>query len=229
MTLALLDPKALEGFDPVAFQNRRPFPWCAGPVLRPEAWQRLLEVMPGQDQFQPIFGKRRRFGQQSHDRFALEYDTALEVHPLWHELVEELESPIYHEFLAERFRRKRFQLRYHWHFTPRGRSVSPHCDARKKLGSHLFYFNDPERWQPSWGGETWILQDHGRHARRSNPDFDDFDSAESSPAIGNESLLFARRGNSWHGVRPLECPEDEFRRVFIVVIEAPEGLRRWLP
>jgi len=229
VNLALLDAKALEGFDATAFRDRRPYPWCSGPSLRPEAWQRLFEVMPDLDQFQAVFGKTRRFGQQSHDRYALEYAPDLDVHPLWHELVLEFESPIYREFLADRLRRSRFQLRYHWHFTPRGRSVSPHCDARKKLGSHIFYFNDPERWQSSWGGETWILEDHGRHSRRSSPGFEDFDSAESSPAIGNESLLFARRGNSWHGVRPVECPEDELRRVFIVVIEAPDGIRGWLP
>jgi hypothetical protein len=37
--------------------------------------------------------------------------------------------------------------------------------------------------------------------------------------FGNRSLLFARQGNSWHGVREIRCPEDRMRKVFIVVID----------
>ena len=40
-----------------------------------------------------------------------------------------------------------------------GVEVSPHCDSKHKLGSHLFYFNDSSEWDPSWGGETLILED----------------------------------------------------------------------
>jgi hypothetical protein len=40
--------------------------------------------------------------------------------------------------------------------------VSPHCDSPKKLGSHIFYLNTKEDWDPSWGGETLILDDGGR-------------------------------------------------------------------
>ena len=35
----------------------------------------------------------------------------------------------------------------------------------------------------------------------------------------NRSILFGRRGNSWHGVRQINCPEDYYRKVFIVVFE----------
>ena len=222
----LLDEAVLGALAPERFAERRPFPWWAGPALRPEAWAELEARMPDLAQFDEVFGKPRRFGQQSHDRYALDYRPDLPVHPIWHELVDELHGPFYRELVRRMTGRRRFQLRLHWHYTPSGKSVSPHCDATRKLGSHLFYFNDPARWDPSWGGETCILDDEGRFDRRSSPDFDDFAACEAPPAVGNASLLFARRGNSWHGVRPLRCPEGVVRRVFIVVFEAAS---RWTP
>lgn len=213
----LFDDQALEAIDPRSFRRRRPYPWWAGPVLRPEAWQALHARLPELEQLEALFGKKRRFGQQSHDRYALDYRLDLPVHPIWHQLVEELESPAYHRFLARRLGRHSFVLRFHWHYTPRGGSVSPHCDARRKLGSQIFYFNDPQAWDPSWGGQTCILDDGGRFRRSSHPSFSDLEVVDTPPVTGNQSLLFARRRHSWHGVRALRCPEGELRRVFIVV------------
>lgn len=218
--ISLLDFEALEANSAGSFRRRRPYPWWTGPALRPEGWQALFAHLPDPDQLEAVFGKQRRFGQVSHDRYVLEYRPDLPVHPIWHQLVEELESPAYRRFLARRIGRRGFRLLYHWHYTPRGCSVSPHCDARRKLGSQLFYFNDPARWDPKWGGETCILDDGGRFSRRTSPAFEDFERSEAAPCIGNQSLLFARRANSWHGVRPLTCPEGELRRAFIVVFEA---------
>lgn len=220
----LLDLAPLEALSVASFRSRRPYPWWSGPALRDEAWQALALHLPEPAQLEAVFGKQRRFGQVPHDRYVLDYGTDLPVHPLWHQLVEELEGPAYHRLLEQRLGRRRFRLRYHWHYTPRGRSVSPHCDARRKLGSQLFYFNDPAAWNSAWGGETCILDDEGRFSHRSSPAFEDFPRCEVVPCVGNQSLLFARRGNSWHGVRPLACPEGELRRAFIVVIEA---VRPW--
>ncbi len=36
--------------------------------------------------------------------------------------------------------------------------------------------------------------------------------------MGNRSLLFARKDNSWHGVREIRCPEGHMRKVLVVVI-----------
>ena len=58
----------------------------------------------------------------------------------------------------------------------------------------------------------------GRFSRRSAPAFEDFDSATPACASGNHSFLFLRRGDSWHGVRELQCPPDRLRKVFIVVL-----------
>ncbi|MCP3984638.1 MAG: hypothetical protein GY723_09610 [bacterium] len=222
---SLLDLESLEATPPRSFRRTRPFPWWAGPALRPEAWQALYERMPDPDQLEALFGKQRRFGQASHDRYVLEYRPDLPVHPIWHQLVEEIEGPAYQRFLAQRLGRRRLRMLYHWHYTPRGCSVSPHCDARRKLGSHVFYFNDPARWRAEWGGETCVLDDEGRFSWRSGPAFEDFAHSEIAPCTGNQSLLFARRANSWHGVRPLECPEGELRRVFIAVFEPRRSWR----
>ena len=37
--------------------------------------------------------------------------------------------------------------------------------------------------------------------------------------MDNRSLIFGRKGNSWHGVRDIHCPESALRKVFIVVFQ----------
>jgi hypothetical protein len=79
--------------------------------------------------------------------------------------------------------------------------------------------NTRKDWDPAWGGETVILDDGGRFDLESSPAFEDFDRAHRAETMDNRSILFGRRGNSWHGVRPIECPEGALRKVFIVVFE----------
>jgi hypothetical protein len=215
-----IDESALNGLDPQAFRRRLPYPWWnLGGVLREEAFQRLRAEMPPLALFQEVFGKARQHGQQSHDRYALEYEPGVALPPSWQQFIDELQGPAYRAWLARAMGSDGFELRFHWHYTPPGASVSPHCDAKRKLGSHIFYFNTAEDWDPAWGGETVILDDGGRFSPRSAPAFEDFDSVEGSETLGNRSLLFVRNGNSWHGVRELNCPQGTLRKVFIVVIE----------
>ena len=216
----LLDPAALAAQDAAAFQNRRPYPWMNPPgLLTDAAYAALHGALPPLELFQGRFGETRKHGQAAHDRYALEYHPTLPVDALWHRLVAEFEGPVYRRFLTHMLGTGRYRLSYHWHYTPAACAVSPHCDAPRKIGSHIFYFNTADDWRPEWGGETVILDDGGRFSRRSAPAFEDFDRAHAGQAMGNVSLLFARRGNSWHGVRAIECPPGALRRVFIVVIE----------
>ena len=85
--------------------------------------------------------------------------------------------------------------------------------------------NDRDEWDPAWGGETVILDDHGRFPAQSNPEFSDFDTAVPAETMDNRSLIFGRRGNSWHGVREIQCPEGALRKVFIVVFEDADAKR----
>jgi hypothetical protein len=118
------------------------------------------------------------------------------------------------------------ELRFHWHWATTGNSVSPHCDRKRKLGSHIFYLNTEDDWDPAWGGETIVLDDGGRFTRNSAPEFEDFDHAIHANALGNRSFIFTRLGNSWHGVEEIRCPEGAYRKVFIAVINRPRLARR---
>jgi hypothetical protein len=228
--MSYLDFERLDGLDAAEFQGQQPYPWINPQgLLREDGERRLRENMPDVARFETVFGKARSHGQTSHDRYVLEYRAGLELAACWRDFIAELEGPEYRRFIARLFGRGGFRLRLHWHYTPRGCSVSPHCDARDKLGSHIFYFNDQADWDPAWGGETVVLDDGGRFKRGSAPGFEEFDRATSAETMGNRSFLFSRKGNSWHGVRPLSCPEGQLRRVFIVVVEDRLlGLRRRL-
>jgi hypothetical protein len=217
----LLDANTLAGIATDSFRKADPYPWLNPEgVLTEEAFETLRQNMPPLDRMKASFGRKRAHGQKPHDRYALEYRPDLDIHPAWHRLVEELNGPVYQDWLARLFATRRFRLSYHWHYAPQGASVSPHCDAKRKLGSHIFYFNTPDEWDASWGGETVILDDDGRFSRASAPDFGDFERSWTANAMGNRSLLFQRQGNSWHGVKALDCPEDRLRKVFIVVVNA---------
>ncbi len=221
MATPLLDGAALAATSTESFRQAEPYPWLnpAGLLSEP-AFDLLRANLPRVDQMKASFGRKRAHGQTPHDRYALEYQPDLDLHPAWHQLIAELNGPVYQNWLARLFATRRFHLSYHWHYAPRGASVSPHCDAKRKLGSHIFYFNTPDEWSADWGGETVILDDGGRFDRASAPAFEDFDRSWPADAMGNRSLLFQRQGNSWHGVRELLCPEDRLRKVFIVVVNA---------
>ncbi len=215
-----LDFQRIEAIDVDAFRAVRPYPWINPEgLLTGEGYRALYETLPDPSLFRREFGIKRAHGQKPHDRLSLEYHDELPVSEHWHAFVAELRGPRYRAFMERMYGTSRLTFSFHWHYTPNGCSVSPHCDAVRKLGSHIFYFNTPEDWEESWGGNTLVLDDGGRFKRASAPDFDDFDREWAAKGLGNVSFLFARRGNSWHGVREIRCPEGKLRRVFIVVVE----------
>lgn len=217
--MTYLNLEQLNQIDPDAFRSQQPYPWINPEgLLTEEGYRRLQGSLPDAPLFEARFGHQRKYGQTSHDRYTLEWRDDLPVAPPWKAFVEELQGHEYQQFLRRLLGTSSFHLSFHWHYTPNGCSVSPHCDAKRKLGSHIFYFNTKEDWDPSWGGETVILDDQGRFSPDSAPKFEDFERALGAQALGNYSLLFIRRGNSWHGVREILCPEGALRKVFIVVI-----------
>jgi hypothetical protein len=217
--MTYLNFQRLAAIDPQKFQQAEPYPWVNPEgLLTTEGHQQLLETLPDVSLFQRRFGVARAHGQQSHDRFTLEYHNDLPLAPAWKAFVAELLGMEYRMWLQRLFNANSLELTLHWHYTPNGCSVSPHCDAKHKLGSHIFYLNTEHNWEEGWGGETVILDDGGQFNRQSAPKFEDFKNSTVSKAIGNYSLLFARKGNSWHGVREIQCPSDQMRKVFIVVI-----------
>ena len=47
---------------------------------------------------------------------------------------------------------------------------------------------------------------------------EDFDGEIACAGIGNYSAIIRRTDHAWHAMRPLSCPEDRLRRVFIVIV-----------
>lgn len=219
-----LDFEKLEAIDPVEFRAIRPFPW-ANPsgLLTDDGYQALLENMPDIRHFEKIFGYRRLGGQKPHDRYSLEYAPEVPIPQPWRDFIDELCSDRYRRAVARLMGARKVRFRFHWHYTPNGCSVSPHCDSKREHGSHLFYFNPEEEWDPAWGGDTLVLDDGGRLDFESAPELEDFVDEIPARSLGNRSLIFERTDHAWHAVREIRCPEDRMRRLFIVVVN-PDGL-----
>lgn len=221
-----LNPVVLDAIDPVAFREQQPYPWVNPQYfIRPERYRELLETLPDISQFRAFFGKKRKHGQASHDRFVLDFEEGMELSAPWSRFIEELRGDRYRKLVCALLDVSHVRFRFHWHFTPDGGEVSPHCDSKGKIGSQIFYLNTSGDWQPDWGGETVVLDDGGKFSPDSAPAFEDFIAEYPADTRDNRSLIFGRRGNSWHGVRKINCPENHYRKVFIVVFEEHRPLR----
>ena len=214
-----LDIDVLRNLTREDFLKIKPYPYYNREgVLTESGFQDLLANMPPLDMFEQKFGYERRAGQAPHDRYSLEYEPGMPVPQPWQEFIAELRSDAYRDEVARLLGAKKIEFRMHWHYTPAGADVSPHCDARREHGSHLFYFNSEQDWDPAWGGSTLVLDDGGRLDYNSAPDYDEFDAIHECQSIGNYSSLMLRTDHAWHAVRAIDCPEGRLRRVFIVVV-----------
>ncbi|MCL5670507.1 MAG: 2OG-Fe(II) oxygenase [Acidobacteria bacterium] len=187
-------------------------------------FERLRESLPDVSRFRRMEGIKRAYGQGSHNRYILHYGPGIEIAPPWQEFIAELQTEPYQSFVRRMFGLgpgNTFIPTLEWYYAWQGCSVSPHCDARRKLGTHIFYFNTEPDWEADWGGHILILDDEKRFKPHSGPAFSDFKTAAALDARGNESLLFERTDHSWHGVQPLGCPPGHLRKLFIITINVP--------
>jgi hypothetical protein len=215
-----LNPDVMGGIDPNAFRAQLPYPWINPQhFIAEDRFRELLGNLPDISQFQAFLSKQRKHGQASHDRYVLDYEAGMDLSPAWSTFIKELRSRRYRRFICALLDVSNIRFRFHWHFASNGCEVSPHCDSRNKLGSQIFYLNTADDWEWDWGGETVILDDGGRYETDSAPAFEDFDAEFPANTKDNRSLIFGRQGNSWHGVRRINCPENHFRKVFIVTFE----------
>ncbi len=215
----------LDGADPARFRSAKPFPWWNPEgFLTAETFDGLVRTAPSLELFDPSFGLKRTYGQRNHDRYVLKYRDGLPLSSEWQGFLHALEGTEYRSFLARMFGTRRFRLDFYWQYTPGGCSVSPHCDSRRKLGSHLFYLSTLDNWRKEWGGETVLLDDGGRFSYRSAPALQEFGDAITTETVGNRSLLFMRTNHSWHAVRELTQPEGILRMLFTVVIRREPSL-----
>jgi hypothetical protein len=214
-----LDIEKLRGLSCEEFRAIEPYPhYNTEGMLTAAGFEDLLHNMPPLETFDDIFGKERRAGQAPHDRYSLEYKPDTPVPQPWKEFIGELCSDAYRREIERLLGARKVEFRFHWHYTPSGCDVSPHCDARREHGSHLFYFNSEDDWDPEWGGATLALDDGGRLSYDSAPSLEEFDAVHEFQTIGNYSALMLRTDHAWHAVRPIRCPQDRLRRIFIVVV-----------
>jgi hypothetical protein len=229
--MKFLDQTKIDTIDAIAFQSAEPFPWMnINGFLTEEAFDSLYQTLPHSSQLKPEIGKVRDYGQQSHDRLSLQYRPGLELSPQWQSFIDILHGDEYNRFLRKMYALKsneKIVLTMHWHYASNGCSVSPHVDAKRKLGSHIFYFHKDNEWQDNWGGQTVVLQSDKHIPVHSAPAFSDFNVLAVSTIKDNHSFIFQRTDLSWHGVRPLTCPADRLRKVFIVVINRLNWQVKW--
>jgi len=214
-----LDFDKLETISRDSFEVTKPYPYAnVQGLLTDDGFQALLDNMPELSSFESSAGKKRRAGQAPHDRFSLEYTASTQMPDPWREFINELCSDRYRSNIARLFGAGKIEFRFHWHYTPTGCWVSPHTDSPREHGSHLFYFNAENDWDPDWGGETLVLDDAGRLDYNSAPDLEEFEGEIACQSIGNYSAIIKRTDHAWHAVRPIRCPEGKFRRLFVVVV-----------
>ncbi len=234
----------IQDFDPTHFTTRQPFPWYNfQSLLTDETFQSLYDEFPSLDFFEQHEGLSRKYGQRSHDRYYLAYEETIykkegdkkeegdcekgvirheQLSPSWQAFMDGLlNDPSYRQFICNLLGVKHFTARYAWHVATAGRSVSPHIDARNKIGTHIFYFNTQGDWQQAWGGSTLVLGD--KNYEGMNPEISDFGTVEAVEVMDNRSFLFKNQPEAWHAVDTINCPPDTYRRIFNVIFEIPKG------
>lgn len=120
------------------------------------------------------------------------------------------------------------QIAYEWSAMPAGALLTPHTDKCAKLATFVWHF--PEKnWQSHHKGATQFLKPRNRrhNVNWSNfkLPFDEVEKLHVSEVKSNRLVMFAKTGNSWHAVAPIECPEGVMRRVFVFNIGMPFDAR----
>lgn len=226
-----LNVSCLDAVSAEEFQQTRPYPWVRMQnTLTVEGWRALRADLPDISEFQRMVGVKRGYGQEPHNRGILHYRAGMVVTPAWRDFIAELNGPVYAAFLRRMLGlsdSREFILTMEWYYAWQGCSVSPHCDARRKIATHIFFFANDQDWPREWGGDILILDDEGRYKAHSAPAFDDLKVSASLDLRENASLLFRRTEHSWHGVRPLASPDPNvYRKLFIVTVNVP-SLQVW--
>lgn len=232
---SLLSPERLADLAGGRIRQDAPFRHAAlDGFLSPDAFERLRTEYPPLDLFEQHVGLPRRFGQTPHDRLYLELETShyhqgarsapgviamRDLSPVWQQFIEQLRGEAYQRAVLGLLGARAATLRFTWHVAFTGCSVSPHRDAREKLGTHLFYFNTEREWSADWGGSTLLFG--RRTVATMNPGFDQFEREIEAPFLGNRSLIFRNQWTAWHGMRPIAAPAGSYRKLFAVVFDRP--------
>ncbi len=218
--MKFIDTTKLSSISGDEYRGKKPYPWHVfRHLITKEGFNELEKNLPDISLFTKTFNIERGYGQKPHNRYELKYEKSLGVSKEWNSFIRELGEGEYRTQVERLFGTRNFNMRFQWQYSVNGCSVSPHCDSKNKLGSHIFYFNADDNWEEEWGGETIILDDKEKFNCDSAPDISDFPEKILVPYRENYSLLFTRTNHSWHAVEPLLCPENVVRKIFTVVFE----------
>ncbi|MFK8184075.1 MAG: 2OG-Fe(II) oxygenase [Phormidesmis sp.] len=238
------DQGYMDAFDRSEFISNQPYPWANfKALLTPQAFAALYQEFPALDFFEKHEGMARKYDQKPHDRYYLAYEEKIDAYkkldseqeamqgkgvirhsqlsPTWQTFISEITSDSgYRRFIGKLLGTDEFITRFAWHVATAGHSVSPHSDARNKLGTHIFYFNTTEDWQADWGGATLVLDE--KNYEGMNPTVSDFGKVTAVEVMNNRSFLFKNQVEGWHAVDTLKCPVGVHRRIFNVIVEIPK-------
>lgn len=110
-----------------------------------------------------------------------------------------------------------------------GNSLTPHTDSTDKVLAFILYFADHD-WRPEWRGGTIIYRPvQTRHnANWSNRRLKPHQVTPECEITfrANRLVFFVKSSNSWHGVAPVNCPEDVIRKSFNFHITIPQKYRK---
>lgn len=234
MGTSYINPEAIDKFSFDSFKKRWPYPWVDfEQFLFPDAFERLHHDFPALDLFE-YHKDLYRLGQRPHNRYFLAYETSpYHQEPLeesvpgiaklqdlaesWQQFMAELNSPLYRDFIKKSLDISNYTARYAWHIGINSSEVSPHLDHTDKLGTHIFYFNTNQDWDPAWGGQIIVMGD--KLVPGNAPEFSDFTTSHAVNIIDNHSFFFKNGPKAWHGVKSLNCPFGKHRKLFNVIIE----------
>lgn len=230
-----LDYNQLDSLAPETFRSTLPFPWHSfDKLLTPERFQKLNDEFPSLALFERHEGVERPHRQRPQNRYYLGYEGSIyheddeassgvasksDLGPSWQAFLDEIHGEDYRRFISSCLDGEEFLIRCTWHLGFTGSDVCPHTDAKGKIATHIFYFNSEDQWDRSWGGAILLLSD--KKTDGLNPDFDDFGANQAVETLGNSSFFFKNTPAAWHGVRPLNCPDGAYRKLFNVVFESP--------
>lgn len=230
-----LNESLIRSFPEEEFRSATPFPWFnSHEFLTPEAFRLLHDEFPPLELFERHEGMRRPHEQRPHDRFYLAYESNLyhevgsppgkgtvshsELPEPWQRLLDEITTcEPYLGLIRRLFGESSFRIRFAWHMGFTGSEVSPHVDSPDKIGTHIFFFNRSDEWDPAWGGSTLVLE--GKREGGKSPDFTAFTRVVPIDIRDNSSFLFKNTPQAWHGVEALAAPAGHYRRLFNVVFE----------
>jgi hypothetical protein len=241
MTSEHLNKSVIKSLNLDTFTSARGFPWYNFQgILKDERYRKLCEEFPPIESFELQTSPERKYFNK---HYYLAYEKSVyhrtndycgkgvikhrDLPNCWQSFIDELAtSPIYQDLIKKQLGVRRFKVRYAWHIAYSGTSVAPHTDAKHKIGTHIFYFNSSDDWNPAWGGSTALLI--GKSTSCANPTFMDFAELKRIEFLDNSSLLFKNTDKAWHGVEPLNSPEGHYRRTFNVIFMHPNMVKDYM-